>query len=100
MVIPVGSIGLGIRRVETSLKATWARLAFVTESGQVLGHQDKRHPSNSVSDQGEGVAVDKCKEVLFGGTREHFCPHMGHHIPLASCVIPGWSQGRRPYQCQ
>lgn len=81
----MGSIGLGISRKTASLKATWARLAFVTGLGQVLWHQDERHPSDSVSDQGEGVAVDKCKEVLFGGTREHFCPHKGYHIPLALC---------------
>lgn len=96
----MGSIGLGISRMTASLKATWARLVFVTRPGQVLRHRDKRRTSGSVSEQGEGVAADKGKEVLFGGTRESFCPHMGHHIPLASCVIPWWSQGRRPYQCR
>lgn len=85
---PVSSIGLGISRMTAFLKATWARLVFVIGSGQVLWHQDKRHTSDSVSDQGEGVAADKCKEVLFGGTRKSFCPHMGHHISLASSVIP------------
>jgi len=27
------------------------------------------------------VAQGKIKEVLLGGTREGFCPYMGHHIP-------------------
>lgn len=56
-------------------------------SGQVLRGQDKRHISSTASDQGGGVAVGKFKEVLLGGTREGFCPHMGHFIPLASCFI-------------
>lgn len=92
---PVGSVGLSFSRITASPKAAWARSAFVTGSGQVLRSPDNRHTSGSMSDQGEGVAVGKFKEVLFGGTREGFCPHMGHHIPLASCFIALSLDGHR-----
>lgn len=64
-------------------------------SGQALRGQDKCRISGSASDQGEGVAVGKFKEVLFGSTREGFCPHVGHHIPLASCFIASSLDGHR-----
>lgn len=39
--------------------------------------------------------MGKFKEVLFGSTREGFCPHVGHHIPLASCFIASSLDGHR-----
>lgn len=49
---------MDISRMTASPKATCARLVFVTGSGQALVHQDKCHTSESVSDQGERLAVD------------------------------------------
>lgn len=87
----VGSSGLSISSITASLKGMWARSAFNMGSGQELLGQDELHISGSASPQGEGVAVCKFKEVLFGVTREGFCSHMGYHIPpgiMLHCFVP------------
>lgn len=87
----VGNSGLNISRIIASLKAVWARSVFSMGSGQELLSQDKLHISGSASHQGEGVAVGKFKEVIFGVSVEGFCSHMGlPHPPgiMLHCFVP------------
>lgn len=67
----------------------------VTGSGQELRGQGKRHISSTASDQGEGVALGKFKEVLLSGTREGLCPHMGRCKPLVSRFVALSLDGHR-----
>lgn len=71
-------------------------------SGLVLRGQDKHHISSMVSHQGEGVAVGKLKEVLLDGTRDVFCPHVRHCIPLALRFVALSIDGHMAenYRCQ
>lgn len=67
----------------------------VMGSGQALQGQDKRHIRGTVPDHGEGVALGNFKEVLLGGTRGDFCPHMGRCISLVLHVVTLFLDGHR-----
>lgn len=67
----------------------------VMGSGQELWGQDKHHISGTASDQGEGMALGKLKEVLLCVTKEGFCPYVGHRIPLVSRFIALSLDGHR-----